>query len=224
CRTALQSLARHFGDRPDTLTLLTDRATNDPHEDTRDTALQSLAEHFGDRPDTLTLLTDRATNDPHEDTRRTALQSLARHFGDRPDTLTLLTDRATSDPHPRPRGTAFDLLTERFAGCPETRTFLARRAVNGATPHDRLQAFRAWAALLPAENVYEVGTQAIADPHPLVRAGGTWILALGCLGNLQAKEQLSQCVRDDSGPDVRGAASDALAAVQLLAAATAPRH
>lgn len=82
---SLFALATYWGDAPDTLDILYDRAINDPSQlspvgprTVRQLALEFLLAHYPTPPKTLELLRDRAANDPDEELRDWAQTQLNR--------------------------------------------------------------------------------------------------------------------------------------------------
>ncbi|MEH2070507.1 MAG: NACHT domain-containing NTPase [Nostoc sp.] len=82
-RAAVQELANHFKDDPDTKSILKER-THDNDSDVRRAAVQELAKHFKDDPDTKSILKERAAHDANSDVRRAAFQELTREALQRP--------------------------------------------------------------------------------------------------------------------------------------------
>ena len=104
---AVQELANHFKDDPDTKTWLKERATQDAHEDVQGAAVRELAKHFKYQPELLEIYyhcaVDNAFKGSHNprlkpNPRRIALEIIIKQFPQHPQTLTLLRDKAENDP------------------------------------------------------------------------------------------------------------------------------
>jgi HEAT repeat protein len=102
---AIQELANHFKDDPDTKTILKDRATKDDNYYVRRAAIQELAKYFKYQPELFDIYHICAVNDSFErkekdetNPRRIALEIIIKQFPQHPQTLPLLRDRAENDP------------------------------------------------------------------------------------------------------------------------------
>ncbi|MBG1267109.1 HEAT repeat domain-containing protein, partial [Nostoc sp. WHI] len=116
---AVQELANHFKDDPETKSFLKERATKDDDNYVRGAAVQELANHFKDDPETKSFLKERATKDDNYSVRGAAVQELANHFKDDPETKSILIERATQDDDNDVRGAAVQELAKYFKYQPE---------------------------------------------------------------------------------------------------------
>jgi HEAT repeat protein len=138
---ALLALAGGWHDDPRTLTILRDRAVNDPDHDVRSAALIALSENCAGDPETAPLLRQRAAADRHWAVRSAALFSLARQFATDPGTLVLLHQRLRGESSPRVQRAIREALAECFSDDAQTLPLLldskARHALSdylGDTP------------------------------------------------------------------------------------------
>jgi hypothetical protein len=116
---ALEAIIEQYPDHLQTLSLLRDRAGNDPDEKVREFAVRELARGWEDEPWMFEFLCDRVLNDPFErkddeedNPRQTALEIIIKQYRDRPQTLPLLQDRAKNDSDEKVREFANKKLAE----------------------------------------------------------------------------------------------------------------
>jgi HEAT repeats len=98
----------------ETLTLLQDRALNDPHQLVRSGAVRSIAKYYHHESNSLPLLQNCAVCDVHQSVRRVAIESLARYNRTDSNTLILLQDRALQDPDKDVRGSAMESIAKYY--------------------------------------------------------------------------------------------------------------
>jgi len=128
-RAAVESLAKHYQDRPETYSLLQQVVQDNKDEDVRCAAVESLAKHYQDRPETYSLLQQVIQNDKCKNVRYDVVCSLAKHYKEYQDTLPALQHIMINDENSAVRKRAvgelatisYDdtwqkLLTEYFSG------------------------------------------------------------------------------------------------------------
>ena len=89
-RAAIRDLARIWKDDPQTLSILKERAREDPEAFVRQAAVQELARGWKDDPDTLPILKERAREEQDGYHRLTAIQELVRAWKDDPGTIKII--------------------------------------------------------------------------------------------------------------------------------------
>ncbi|UED86764.1 HEAT repeat domain-containing protein [Streptomyces profundus] len=191
--------------------LVAGRLVDDPGPLVRGVALQLLATHGS--AEIRETLRDRALRDDDPPLRAAALELLARRWPE--EARRLVADRAVGDPDPATRATALWVLAWHW---PDRAAGLVRdRSVAEPEPAARLAAFRMWAVAEP-DGAPTVADRLRADPAPEVRAGIAWTAAFGWYADTTVRAALGAVATDDADPEVRAAATAALATARALAA------
>jgi hypothetical protein len=212
--SALKVLSARWPERLQTLTLLRDRAVEDPDYETRAVALEQLATYWAGHPGTFALLCESAIDDLDEDTRGSALRMLAAHWNDRPDTFTLLYESATEDPAQQCRAVTLEQLAAYWREESETGSLLLSRAIEDPGYLPRTVALEQLAAHYPSrpDTLALLYNRALEDPDGDTRAVSLKLLAAQSSDQTSLLQVLLGRALEDDDDYCRGGALRILAA------------
>jgi HEAT repeat protein len=206
-RTCIQTLAKHYQDRPEIYPLLK-QCLQDKHEAVRQAAVEALAEHYQNQSEIYPLL-KQYLQDGHEAVRQAAVRALAKHYQNRPETYPLL-KQCLQDKQEAVRRTTVWVLVAHYQDWPEIYPLL-NQCLQNEHKDVRQSAVGSLAAYYQDRpETYPLLKQCLQDKHRAVRQTTVWVLAAHYQDQPETYSLLKQCLQNEH-EDVRQAAVGALA-------------
>ncbi|GAA4505063.1 hypothetical protein GCM10023191_060290 [Actinoallomurus oryzae] len=210
---AMRAVAGSWPHRPETLSLLRDRALGDADEDVRGAAIELIGREWSDHPETPAFLRDRVAAEGHGEVRAEALQQLVDGRRATPDAFTLVMERLTTDPHAAVRTGALLAAVRQRRDHPDVLPLT--RALASGDEHEDVRAAALGALADTWRDVPATFTllreRGVADAHHEVRAAAVRAVAGGWHDHPDVPAWLRARAREDPHADVRAAAVQAVA-------------